>query len=127
MLFLVGTKETQGKRKNDFSHTEDGEVLMFGSECDGEKVDGGCGCRRALAGVKTAKATTTMKVADVSEDVIRAGMVGFLVNKWSFDEAEATEFVNEDIKELHKIAEFFGEGTVLERRGRKFGERKAHA
>ena len=124
MLFLVGTKETQGKRKNDLSHTEDGEVLMFGSECDGEKVDGGCGCRRALAGVKTAKATTTMKVADVSEDVIRAGMVGFLVNKWSFDEAEALEWVNGDIKELNRVAEFFGEGTVLERRGRKFAERR---
>ena len=97
---------------------------MFGSECDGEKVDGGCGCRRALAGVKTAKATTTMKVADVSEDVIRAGMVGFLVNKWSFDEAEALEWVNGDIKELNRVAEFFGEGTVLERRGRKFAERR---
>ena len=40
MLFLVGTKETQGKRKNDFSWTTDGEPVMYGSECDGEKVDG---------------------------------------------------------------------------------------
>ena len=127
MLFLVGTKETQGKRKNDFSWTTDGEPVMFGSECDGEKVDGKCGCKRAMSGVTSAKATTTMKVADVSEDVIRAGMVNHLVKNWSFDEAEATEFVNEDIKELHRIAEYFGEGTVLERRGRKFGERKAHA
>ena len=127
MLFLVATKETQGKRKSDFSWTTDGVPVMYGSECDGETVDGKCGGKRAMAGVTALMSTTTMKVADVSEDVIRAGMVNHLVKNWSFDEAEATEFVNEDIKELHKIAEFFGEGTVLERRGRKFGERKAHA
>ena len=123
MLFLVSTKETQGKRKNDFSLTEDGEVLMFGSECDGEKVDGSCGCRRVMAGVKTASSTTTMKVADVSEDVIRAGMVGHLVKNWAMGKAEATEWANGDIVELNRVAEFFGEGAVLEKRGRKFGKR----
>mgnify|MGYP004457341045 CR=1 FL=1 len=123
MLFLVATKETQGKRKSDFSWTTDGEPVMFGSECDGEKVDGKCGCKRAMSGVTSAKATTTMKVADVSEDAIRAGMVGHLVKNWGFDEAEAKEYIEDQVKELHRIAEFFGEGTVLERRGRQFGER----
>ena len=40
MLFLVATKETQGKRKSDFSWTTDGEPVMYGAEGDGEKVDG---------------------------------------------------------------------------------------
>ena len=40
MRFLVATKETQGQRKNDFSHAREGELVKFGFECDGEEVDG---------------------------------------------------------------------------------------
>ena len=52
MKVLVGTKETQGQRSNDFSWAEDGELVMFGSECDREDVDGTCGCRRAMSGLR---------------------------------------------------------------------------
>ena len=65
MNVLVATHELQGQRKNDFSHTWDGEIVRFQFECAGEKVDGPCGCRRSMAGTDTAHATTTMKIIDM--------------------------------------------------------------
>ena len=64
MKVLVGTKDTQGKRKNDFSFTDEGELVTFGTECDREAVDGHCGCKRSLVGMKTRKGTTTFKVVE---------------------------------------------------------------
>ena len=56
---LTATAATQGMRKNDFSHTEEGELVTYGLECDCEQVDGVCGCKRSLVGRSTHKATTT--------------------------------------------------------------------
>jgi len=54
MKLLVATRKTQGQRENDFCWADDGEVLKFTIECGGEPIDGPCGCRRAMSGVKTA-------------------------------------------------------------------------
>ncbi|OGV70911.1 MAG: hypothetical protein A2283_22065 [Lentisphaerae bacterium RIFOXYA12_FULL_48_11] len=62
MKVLVATRRTQGRRDNDFNFCEEGELLIYGSECDAEAVDGHCGCRRALVGMTSGKATTTFLV-----------------------------------------------------------------
>jgi hypothetical protein len=65
MKILVATKETQGLRKNDFSFTEDGELVMLPTfTCDSGSVDDDCGCLRSVVGVKTRKATTSYKVIE---------------------------------------------------------------
>ena len=65
MKILVATKATQGKRTNDFSFATEGEPVMIPvMECDGEPVDGHCGCRRAMAGLESHSATTTVKVVE---------------------------------------------------------------
>src|SRR3990172_8245236 len=67
---LVATAETQGERSNDFCHTVEGELVTWPAlECSGESVDGGCGCRRALCGVGSLKATTTAKVVERTCDL----------------------------------------------------------
>ena len=57
MRVLVATKKTQKQRENDFSFVPENELLYFGSQCSGEKVDGSCGCKRSLVGVKCLMAT----------------------------------------------------------------------
>ncbi len=47
MKVLTATTKTQGARKNDFCFCDEGEMVMLGSECDGETADGSCGCKRA--------------------------------------------------------------------------------
>ena len=65
MKILVATKATQGKRTSDFSFAIEGELVMIPTmECDGEAVDGHCGCRRAMAGLESHSATTTVKVVE---------------------------------------------------------------
>ena len=116
MKVLVATHETQGKRKNDFSWTTDGEPVLFGFECDGERVDGSCGCRRALVGAHSMKATTTFKVAEMpglnKQDFMdicnahlqKAGWTGLTAEGLCMDE-------------LLKIADRFPINAVLEKRG----------
>jgi hypothetical protein len=64
MKVLVATEETQGRRPNDFCFTEEGELVLFGSECSRETIDGPCGCRRSLVGVRSGMATTTVRVVE---------------------------------------------------------------
>ena len=63
MNVLVSTCETQGKRPNDFCYVPDGELLYFSMECDSDQdnIDGRCGCRCTLTGMKTLTSTTTEK------------------------------------------------------------------
>lgn len=129
MKILVATKETQGQRKNDFCHANESEVVTFTSECDGESVDGGCGCRRSMGGTVSHKATTTMKLIESNmskEDfkaVIRksletAGWLG-LTSK-----AKADAWVTKDANELLRVASYFQVGDIIEKRGNKFQVRR---
>jgi hypothetical protein len=128
MKILVATKKGQGLRKNDFSWAEEGELVNFGSECDGESVDGGCGCRRSLSGLKTHKATTTVLVVDkkmttkkLAEEILKSLVAGGWYD--SPKNEQAKKHAEEDAQELSRIANFFRVGAVLERRGQGTRER----
>jgi len=129
MKLLVATKKTQGHRENDFCFAEEGELLMFGFECDGEKVDGSCGCRRAMSGFKTHQGTTTMRVKDVdlTKQQFRAMWVCSNSEAGWFDGNEMTpeqdKWADMEVKELLKIAKRFEPHMVIEKRGNCFQER----
>jgi hypothetical protein len=116
MKVLVATKEKQGVRKNDFSWTNEGELVMFGFECDGESVDGTCGCRRSFSGFETRKATTTAKIADVKysvDEYLRLFAESMKNAGWKRPTMDA------EACELLRIANDFPMGAVLEKRGNK--------
>jgi hypothetical protein len=130
MKVLVSTVLTQGQRKNDFCHVPPGELVTFGSECDREPVDGKCGCRRCLIGMTTNKGTTTFRVVDSPvltpkslEDAVKDHLEKTGWAKLAHDGVE--EWVKQDAKEIVRIAEAFPTGTILERRGQTFRERRA--
>ncbi len=128
MKVLVATSETRGQRKNDFGHATDGEIVTFGSECDGEPVDGSCGCRRAMVGVESRKATTTFKVVEMP-DLTLEGLAekvhdSLKAGGWSADdEPGRRSWAADDARELARLAGFFEVGTVVEKRGKKFQAR----
>ncbi len=130
MRVLVSTTETQGQRRSDFCHVSEGELVTFPFECDCDRddVDGHCGCRRSMSGVKAHRATTTMKVAELPGDreaLLALLAEGLRASGWErvlgADEThyraqwEATETV--------RVASFFPLGAVLEKRGDEFSER----
>jgi len=133
MKALVATWQTQGRRKNDFCHATEGEFVTFGSECDRETVDGVCGCKRALVGFDSSKATTTFRVsvADITEDGLRDLLRAKLTKEGWISEAFTAEQNDEmlaanvsDTISLWSSFEKCPEGTIVERRGRRFNERR---
>jgi len=125
MKVLVVTKETQKQRENDFSWTDEGELVTFASECDGEAVDGVCGCRRAMSGLTSHKATTTMKVVEqniTANDLEIALRASYIQAGWGTGKV-TVEMAKEDAQELIRLAAAFPIGTVIEKRGSKFKTR----
>jgi hypothetical protein len=124
MKLLVASRDTQGSRTNDFCWAEEGEIVTYGSECAEERVDGPCGCRRALRGVRTRKATTTFAVVERSDlshlDLARLVAVSLVAGGWYPDVARAREASKVDALRLSAVALAHAEGTVLERRGDRF-------
>ena len=124
MKVLVATKETQGNRKNDFCWCDEGELVRHGTECSREKIDGRCGCRRSLVGMKTSKASTTMKV--VERNITQAQLEDELTNSLKRDGwiTSLTKndklIIKRDAQELSNIANFFPVNSVIERRGKRF-------
>jgi hypothetical protein len=128
MKVLVATMNTQGKRRNDFGYASPGELVRFGSECDGEAVDGKCGCRRALVGMDSGKATTTFIVVDIpitqaylQERVKKSLQDGGWLSVMTQEEGD--KWAKDEAKDLTEIAEFFEERTIVEKRGGKFQSR----
>jgi hypothetical protein len=121
MKILVATKEGQGVRKNDFSHAEENEPVQFAFRCDGETVDGPCGCARSMGGMNTHKATTTFKAAevDIAPEAYLDLFVKFYVEGWHQTPEEALKMAKDETEELLRLAAYFPEGRVLERRGNK--------
>ena len=132
MKILVSTKETQGQRKNDFCHVPEGEIVTFATECDGESVDGNCGCRRSMVGVESLSATTTIKIVDDPEMTFQKFhdiILGYM-KKWGgdeplFSEAELKKMSLQETRELLKMASYFDIGADLEKRGAKFQQRRS--
>ena len=124
MKVFVATKEGQGSRENDFSFTEEGELLLFSYGCDRDKdnVDGGCGCRRGMSGFQTLKSTTTFKVVDIemTEDEYIDKHVAAMAKTGFFDGEDLEDqkaCSRSDIELLLEGASVFPEGIILERRG----------
>lgn len=123
MKVLVATSEGQGKRKNDFNNAREDELVGFAFECDGEAVDGSCGCRRAFSGLDTLMATTTARVLDIAmtpEEYLDALVASSAAAGWNFSREElAPEAV-----QLASIASTWAVGTVVEKRGARIGPRR---
>jgi hypothetical protein len=126
MKVMVTTKKGQGKRKNDFCWTNEGELAKFGLECDREEVDGHCGCRRSFCGFDTSKATTTATIED--RDITRAEFIGLMkkaLEREGWYRPKETESglsnqeIEEEADELLSTAKAFPVGAIIEKRGNK--------
>ncbi|MEW6657216.1 MAG: hypothetical protein AB1424_01020 [Thermodesulfobacteriota bacterium] len=124
MKLLVATSATQGQRKNDFNFCTEGEFLSFTFECDGETIDGPCGCRRSLSGLDSRKATTTMRVANVPAGEFINKLVNHLIESWNYPLEEAEEQALQEIRMIQQVTAQFPEGAILEKRGNEFFERR---
>jgi hypothetical protein len=131
MKVMVATTEMQGRRKNDFCHAEPPEFLMFGFECDGEAVDGACGCKRALVGISSDKATTTFQVVErvgmTLENYAEFIYCALERQGWTKLGDDWKKMARKDAEELARIASVFRLGAIVEKRGRKFQERRKAA
>jgi len=127
MKVLIATAETQGKRANDFCCTNDGELVMFGIECDNGTVDDECGCKRALCGIDSAKATTTFKVVDmdITRDEFAEKIKVFYNERWSIDKPTSEKLAYIQVEELVRLADTFCEKDILEKRGDRLYRREA--
>jgi hypothetical protein len=127
MKIMVATKQGQGIRKNDFCHATEGELVGFAMECDGESVDGHCGCRRSMSGMVSHMATTTMKVVELPltlADVTKAVTGSLISGGWMKDENDIEYFnPRKDAEELARIAATFEVGDIVEKRGNKLQTR----
>jgi hypothetical protein len=89
-----------------------------------EDVDGPCGCRRSLVGVRSLQPTTTVEVADVPltlDELCEAVEASLAAGGWlaCVDDDEVAERWIVDIAwELMQAGARFPVGAVLERRGR---------
>ena len=122
MRAFVATKETQGKRKNDFCFAEEKEMVWFGGECDNEPIDGACGCKRAMCGVKTRLATTTFAFVEYGdEDAIKRCLRQFYQGSGElnyYGVEKTNEIIDQDIAYLTSIQNAIPVDAVLELRGR---------
>jgi hypothetical protein len=128
MKIFVATKETQGQRKNDFCFVPENEIVIIGFECDGEEIDGECGCHRSLSGVKCLKATTTVKVIDSNVSWKKYVQIIKESFEKSFTGIKDSKIYAEDMsKNLIIEALDFNVGAIVERRGNYFIERNINA
>lgn len=124
MKVLVSTKDKQGVRMNDFSWADEGEIVGMGNmECDGERVDGKCGCRRSFGGYVSHKATTTAKVVeqDVTvQQLFDVAKKSLLEGGWKSSDEE----IMDEVKEIARVAAAFDVNTILEKRGNEIVVRR---
>jgi hypothetical protein len=129
MKILVATKDTQGQRRNDFMWCREGDIVKFGTECDGEDIDGRCGCRRAMTGVESNSSTTTMKVVDLDitkEKLTEAVRGNYRKGGWYklMGSEGAEEHIKKEVEELIRVAGTFTVGNIVEKRGNKLQSRQ---
>lgn len=125
MKVLTATKHTQGRRKNDFCHVPQGEIVTYPIECDREKIDGRCGCRRSMMGLENLTATTTIQIVDLplnQKQLTAAYKKSLQKSGWAavMNDTEIDNLIKQDLKALRTICNNFPVGTILERRGSQF-------
>ena len=129
MKILVATNEGQGQRKNDFCFANQHEPVGFPSECDNQRVDGRCGCRRSMAGMITLKSTTTMTVIEdpnVTPESLKESLRTMMITgEWDkhLSPADLQAIIDEDAGILINLANTFEVGAIVERRGDQFQTR----
>lgn len=125
---LVATRKTQGQRANDFCFVPEGEIVTFAFECDDEGPDGSCGCMRSMSGMLARKGTTTMEVQErqITQDELQAMIIKHLQEGgWGKIIGKNLAWTaKSDARELIRIAGQFTPGTIIEKRGNVFQERK---
>ena len=120
---LVATTETQGRRRSDFCHAKEGELLYFPKECEDEDMDAPCGCKRSLIGIETHETTTTFKVVENGSVTVDwyAEMLLPAIKELSLEAEEGIEGIAlTQAEALLHIAGHYRPGTILERRGERF-------
>lgn len=122
MKVLIATKETQGRRANDFNWTNEGELVTFPTfECSRGFVDDDCGCHRSMSGTESLKATTTVQVVErdiTIEDLTKRFLDMLREGKWD-KISRGTELIRkakEMAEEIIEVTEPFPPGVILERR-----------
>lgn len=131
MKILISTKETQGHRDNDFSWTNDGEMLTlltFVCSKDLKSADGPCGCNRSFTGVDSKKGSTTASVSetDITEEAILRRICEAHFKAWPTKEEniiEATSDLKRRLKKDFSKIQHYPIGTILEYRKGKLGVR----
>lgn len=120
MKIMVSTHATQGQRpRQDFCWAADGEPVYFPFECDGERVDGACGCRRSMAGAYTHKSTTTFTVID-SDQWENAEQLARHIATNGF----GADMALTSARDALELAARLEAGKVYERRGERIYERR---
>lgn len=118
---LMATYRTQGQRPTDFAFVGDGELVTLASVCNRDRgnPDGGCGCGRAFAGLRSHKATTTAVV--VTMGMTRAKylqrMRDSALDAGFLRPGEDPSDVDDQADKLLGIAAGWPIGTIVERRG----------
>lgn len=135
MKVLLATKRSVGRisKKLDFCHATESELVTYGSECDGERWNGGCGCKRALVGLVSRKATVAFEVADRPEvtesslrDAVRAHLLeGGWIGDSEKDDEEFVKGLLTDTIRLYSSLAHVPSGTVVGRKGSKFYVRES--
>lgn len=81
MRYIIApTVELAGKGVLDFCWSTPGEPLIIGSKCSRDTPTGACGCRRAMSGILSRKATTIGIIAEIPysmEQLAKASYAGF--------------------------------------------------
>ena len=116
MKYVVATQQGQGIRKNDFFWANEGEPVLFGSQCSHATVDDYCGCARAMCGVHSAKATTTMRVANMDAVEVLNHLREHYMKNWGYEDDMARELAERQFLEIAIFAAKHEIGTIIELR-----------
>lgn len=118
MKLLTITSTGQGQRSNDFCHADEGEIAYFSTRCDRGTVDHNCGCSRAMCGLQSRRASTTMQVRDVdiTPEQVAAQLTAYYEG-FGVDTAGAKERAAADTEDLTECGAMSDVGTVVEFRG----------
>lgn len=124
--YIVATKKTQGMRANDFCFADEGNIAVFGSSCDGGRVDDNCGCLRSMVTPSNAKATTTVEVVTLSYNQLQQAtkeLIDHYKDGWHMDSSSAASLAKKDLTYNQDLASRFNLGSILEIRSDKIQSR----
>ncbi|MGN6408755.1 MAG: DUF7715 family protein [Curtobacterium sp.] len=115
MRVMVATRESQGRRADDFDWCLDGELVWVAEPCDRDRRGdlNSCGCGRAFAGMASHRSTTTAVIREIP-GLDRSGLTATLRMSLQ-DQGWPGAWAEELVEDLVRWGEAWPEGTVLER------------